>query len=67
MKMKENETINEFSFRFMELVNQMKSYGEKLVIKESLRNFLSDYLINMTQWWLWLKKQKIPHYSVYKS
>ncbi|RVW92695.1 hypothetical protein CK203_041546 [Vitis vinifera] len=30
MKMKENETLNEFSSKFMELVNQMKSYGEEI-------------------------------------
>ena len=30
MKMKENETLNEFSSRFIELVNQMKSYGEEI-------------------------------------
>ena len=29
-KMKDNETLKEFSDRFIELVNQMKTYGEKL-------------------------------------
>ena len=28
--MKENETLNEFSSRFIELVNKMKSYGEEI-------------------------------------
>ena len=30
MKMRENETLNEFSSRIMELVNQMKTYGEEV-------------------------------------
>ncbi|KAA8525231.1 hypothetical protein F0562_007086 [Nyssa sinensis] len=30
MKMKENETLNDFSTRFSELVNQMKTYGEDI-------------------------------------
>ena len=30
MKMKDNETIKEFSDRFTELVNQMKIYGENI-------------------------------------
>ena len=30
MKMKENETLNGFSTRFSELVNQMKTYGEDI-------------------------------------
>ncbi|KAA8515304.1 hypothetical protein F0562_018466 [Nyssa sinensis] len=30
MKMKENETLNDFSTRFSELVNQVKTYGEDI-------------------------------------
>ena len=45
--MKENETINEFSFRFMELVNQMKSYDEEIsdrrIVEKLLINLLDKY------------------------
>ncbi|KAL6347263.1 hypothetical protein AAG906_013699 [Vitis piasezkii] len=40
MKMKENETLNEFSSRFMELVNQMKSYGEEISDKRIVEKLL---------------------------
>ncbi|KAL6332788.1 hypothetical protein AAG906_015050 [Vitis piasezkii] len=40
MKMKENETLNEFSSIFMELVNQMKSYGEKISDKRIVEKLL---------------------------
>ena len=40
MKMKENETLNEFSSRFMELVNQMKSYGEEISDKRIVKKLL---------------------------
>ena len=38
--MKENETLNEFSSRFMELVNQMKSYGEEISDKRIVEKLL---------------------------
>ena len=37
MKMKENEILNEFSFR---LVNQMKSYGEEISDKRIVEKLL---------------------------
>ena len=40
MKMKENETLNEFSSKFMELVNQMKSYGEEISDKRIVEKLL---------------------------
>ena len=40
MKMKENETLNEFSSRFMELVNHMKSYGEEISDKRIVEKLL---------------------------
>ena len=40
MKMKENETLNEFSSRFMGLVNQMKSYGEEISDKRIVEKLL---------------------------
>nr|CAN60813.1 hypothetical protein VITISV_038722 [Vitis vinifera] len=40
MKMKENETLNELSSRFMELVNQMKSYGEEINDKRIVEKLL---------------------------
>ena len=43
MKMKENETLNEFSSKFMELVNQMKSYGEEI----SDKRIVDKLLINL--------------------
>ena len=41
--MKENETLNEFSSKFMELVNQMKSYGEEI----SDKRIVDKLLINL--------------------
>ena len=38
--MKENETLNEFSSKFMELVNQMKSYGEEISDKRIVEKLL---------------------------
>ncbi|RVW80415.1 Retrovirus-related Pol polyprotein from transposon TNT 1-94 [Vitis vinifera] len=40
MKMKENETLNDFSSRFMGLVNQMKSYGEEISDKRIVEKLL---------------------------
>ena len=37
---KENETLNEFSSIFMELVNQMKSYGEEISDKRIVEKLL---------------------------
>jgi hypothetical protein len=31
MKMKENESVKDYSTRFLELVNQMKAYGEDMI------------------------------------
>ena len=42
---KENETLNEFSSRFMELVNQMKSYGEEISDRRIVEKLLI-YLLN---------------------
>ena len=39
MKMKENEILNEFSFR---LVNQMKSYGEEISDKRIVEKLLGS-------------------------
>ena len=41
--MKENETLNQFSSKFMELVNQMKSYGEEI----SDKRIVDKLLINL--------------------
>ena len=38
--MKENENLNEFSSIFMELVNQMKSYGEEISDKRIVEKLL---------------------------
>ena len=38
--MKENENLNEFSSKFMELVNQMKSYGEEISDKRIVEKLL---------------------------
>ncbi|OMO65433.1 Reverse transcriptase, RNA-dependent DNA polymerase [Corchorus capsularis] len=44
MKMKENETLKEFSSRFLELVNQMKAYGEELLDKKIVSRILNILL-----------------------
>jgi hypothetical protein len=31
MRMKENESVKDYSTRFLELVNQMKAYGEDMI------------------------------------
>ena len=40
MKMKENETLNELSSKLMELVNQIKSYGEEINDKRIIEKLL---------------------------
>ena len=39
-KMKENETLNEFSTRFFDLINQMKSHGEDITDKRMVEKIL---------------------------
>ena len=41
-KMKDNETLKEFSDRFIELVNQMKTYGEKLTDQTIMEKVLMN-------------------------
>lgn len=45
MKMRENETLKEFSSRFSELVNQMKAYGEEI----SQKRLVEKILISLPQ------------------
>ncbi|XP_074328383.1 uncharacterized protein LOC141666292 [Apium graveolens] len=40
IKMKENETLNDFSTRFFELINQMKSFGEDITDKRQVEKIL---------------------------
>ena len=40
IKMKEDETFNDFSTRFFELINQMKSFGEDITDKRQVKKFL---------------------------
>ena len=40
MKMRENETLNEFLSRITELVNQMKTYGEEMSDKKIVEKIL---------------------------
>lgn len=39
MRMKGSESLKDYSTRFLELVNQMKAYGEDMTIVELLRKF----------------------------
>jgi transposase InsO family protein len=45
MRMKDDETIDEFSSRFVEVVNQMKSYGEEIKDKK----IVEKVLISLTE------------------
>jgi hypothetical protein len=40
MRMKENESVKEYSTRFLELVNQMKSYGEDMTDRRIVEKIL---------------------------
>ena len=40
MKMRENETLNEFLSRITELVNQMKTYGEEMSDKKIVEKIM---------------------------
>ena len=51
MKMKENETMDEYFGRFIEKVNQMKSFGEEVPNKKIVEKILGHqlYVSHMAQ------------------
>jgi hypothetical protein len=40
MRMKENESVKDYSTRFLELVNQMKAYGEDMADRRIVEKIL---------------------------
>ena len=45
MKMKENENLNDYFSRFMELINQMKSYGDSIDDDQIVEKVLISILV----------------------
>jgi hypothetical protein len=43
MRMKENESVKDYSTRFLELVNQMKAYGEDMTDRRIVEFFFYKF------------------------
>ena len=52
MRMKENESVINYSTRFFDLVNHMKAYGEDMIDIKIVEKILTNLHKNFILWWL---------------